>query len=89
VCKRRIRWLRDATTGTWVKFAPDPVSPSSGRLAHPTEGNRFWFFPALVEDLMARRSCNRDDAQDAAYDMAWYSRHVCPPSTGVDDEEGR
>lgn len=79
-CQHPFRWL--AWHNGWRKFEPHPVDGRAhvGAPAYPVESKRAWPLRELVEDLMVRRRCGRDDAEDEAYAMPWFVPHVCPPT---------
>lgn len=86
-CHRPIRWIRHR--GRPWKFDPRPVDPRThvGPPAYPVEADRAWHFPALVEELMGRRECSREDAEAEAKDMPWYVPHVCPGKRDNNDDD--
>ncbi|GAB3988787.1 hypothetical protein [Nocardioides marmoraquaticus] len=48
-----------------------------GVAAYPVEGRRAWLLRDLVEDLMIRRRCSRQEAEQEAYAMPWQPVHQC------------
>lgn len=79
-CKQPIAWFR--MRGGWRKFEPRPVDGRThvGGRAHPVEGKFAWpTLRELTEDLMVRRRISSHQAQEEAYDMAWYVEHTCTP----------
>lgn len=81
-CGRPVIWL--LLRGKYRTFEPKPVDGRAhvGHTAHPTEGKHAWqSLRDLVEDLMVRREVSSAAAQEEAYDMPWYVRHTCPPTT--------
>lgn len=86
-CRRPVKWVRHR--GHWWKFDPKPVDPRThtGPPAYPIENANAWHYPALVEELMGRRECSRQEAEDEAHDMPWHVPHVCPDPDTNDPED--
>lgn len=91
-CQAPVLFFRSARTGNWRPFDPKPVdqrqqNPST---AHAVEnGVLAWPLRDLVEDLMVRRHCGRDDAEDEARAMPWHVPHDCPNRPAQNEETNR
>lgn len=77
-CGARVEFFR-TTTGVWRTFHVEPVDgrTHTGAPACPVESGRAWAFAELVEELMGRYGCSREEAEAEVYDMPWYVRHDC------------
>lgn len=80
-CGAQFIWLRAPVTGNWRPFDPAPIDrrSSTQRVAYPVENNRAWMPRELIEDLMERRECSRDQATSEVDDMPWHTPHICTP----------
>lgn len=81
-CHARIQWLR-LSAGAWRTFKPGYVDGRNhvDAAAYPVENGRVWRFEALVEDLVLRHRCTRQEAIEEAYDMPWAVPHDCRTTT--------
>lgn len=80
-CQRPVVFFKNPMTGKYRPFNPTPVRDGQ-QVPGPTytvENNRHaWQRDVLVEDLMVRLHCGRDEAEEHALAMPRYLPHTCP-----------
>lgn len=88
-CGQSIVWFTVERTGGRRPFDPRPVDPvAEVRPSYPIEnGVLAWTLRDLVEDLLVRRECSHDEADEEARAMPHHVRHVCPNAPARAHEE--
>jgi hypothetical protein len=80
-CNAPVVFFRNPATGKFRPFDPRPVAQGQQypRPPWPVENNAWaWPLRDLIEDLMVRIPCSRDEAEEHARAMPWHLPHDCP-----------